>query len=41
MSMLGDFVQEQWEEDQRAREEDTRCIMDAEEVPWVADARAT
>ena len=32
MSALGDLAQEQWEKDQRAREEDTRHVMDAEEV---------
>ena len=40
MSMLGDLAQEQEEEDQRVREEDARCVMDAEEVVWVANARA-
>ena len=40
MSALGDLAQEQWEEDRRAREEDTRRVMDAEEVAWAADARA-
>ena len=40
MSMLGDLAQEQWEKDQRAREEDARCVMDAEEVVWAVDARA-
>ena len=40
MSVLGDLVQEQWEEDRRVREEDVRHIMDVEEVAWVADARA-
>ena len=39
MSALGDLVQEQWE-DWRVREEDTRCIMDAEEVAEAADTRA-
>ena len=40
MSMLGDFAQDQREEDQRAREKDARRVMDAEEVVRAADARA-
>ena len=40
MSMLGDLVQEQWEKDQRVREEDARRVMEAEEVVWAVDARA-
>ena len=33
-------MQEQQQEDQRVREEDARCVMDAEEVAQAADARA-
>ena len=40
MSVMGDLVQEQQEEDRRAREEDTRCVMDAEELAQAADTRA-
>ena len=40
MSALGDLVQEQCEEDQRGRDEDARCVIDAEEVAWAAEARA-
>ena len=39
MSALGDLAQEQWEEDRRVREEDARCVVDAEEVVRAADAR--
>ena len=40
MSALGDLVQEQREEDRRGREEDTRRVIDAEEVARAARARA-
>ena len=40
MSVLGDFTQEQWEKDRRAREEDARHVMEAEEVAQATDARA-
>ena len=40
MSTLGDLAQEQREKDQRAREEDTSCVMEAEEVARAAEARA-
>ena len=40
MSALGDLVQEQREKDRRAREEDARHVMEAEEVAWAAEARA-
>ena len=40
LTRMGDLVQEQQEEDQRAREEDTVHIMQAEEATQAADARA-
>ena len=40
MSTLGDLVQEQREKDWRAREEDVRHIMEAEEVAQAVEARA-
>ena len=41
MNILGDLAQEHWEEDQRARDEDARHVIDAEEEVWAAEARAT
>ena len=40
MSTMGDLAQEQWEKDRRAREEDARHVMEAEEVARAVEARA-